>query len=167
MQMTSVCGPNLYDGRTLSTKLLRTHPRSYVGVDLGQAQDHSAIAVVERAEALNPVRDPLTWSFPFDSRFHVRHVERIELGAPYPEVVEHVKQHPRCAADCAGIRAVCLPQVELELAVRRGSALATVDAGSRRPALLPGGASLRSAGATVRTAMAQGDVVSCFNGDPR
>jgi hypothetical protein len=95
MEMTTVCRPDLYDGRTLSTKVLRTQPRFYMGVDLGQAQDHSAIAVVERAEVLNPVRDPLTWSFQFDSRFHVRHVERIELGAPYPEVVERVKQLSR------------------------------------------------------------------------
>jgi hypothetical protein len=75
--------------------MLRTHPRYYIGLDLGQAQDHSAIAVVERAEVLHPDRDPLTWSFRFDSRFHLRHAERIELGSPYPEVVEHVKQLSR------------------------------------------------------------------------
>jgi hypothetical protein len=71
--------------------MVKTHPRFYIGVDLGQAQDHSAIAVVERAEVLHPERDPLTWSFRFDTRFHVRHAERIALGAPYPEVAEHVK----------------------------------------------------------------------------
>lgn len=93
--MASTSNPALFEGRTLSAKLLRTHPRFYVGVDVGQAQDHSAIAVVERAEVLNPVRDPLTWSFHFDSRFHVRHAERIALGSPYPEVVAHVKELSR------------------------------------------------------------------------
>jgi hypothetical protein len=81
----------LFEGRTLAAKRLRTQPRYYVGVDLGQAQDHSAIAVVERAEVLNPERDPITWSFRCDSRFFVRHAERIDLGSPYPEIVERVK----------------------------------------------------------------------------
>lgn len=93
--MTSTMPGGLFEGRTLSARLLKTQPRFYMGVDLGQAQDHSAIAVVERAEILNPQRDPLTWSFHFDSRFHLRHAERIALGSPYPEVVAHVKELSR------------------------------------------------------------------------
>jgi hypothetical protein len=46
----------------------------YVGLDLGQSRDHSAIAVVERREALL-----------------VRHVERVTLGTSYPRVVSRVR----------------------------------------------------------------------------
>jgi len=49
--------------------------RFYIGVDLGQRQDHTAIAVVERTEFLL-----------------VRHVERIALGTPYPLVVAHLRE---------------------------------------------------------------------------
>src|SRR5579862_9727316 len=44
----------------------------YVGLDLGQRRDHSAIAVVQGEES---------------GRLAVRHVERIPLGTPYTEVV--------------------------------------------------------------------------------
>ena len=44
-----------------------------LGVDLGQAQDYTALAVVERADEL-----------------HLRHLERLPLGTAYPGVVEHV-----------------------------------------------------------------------------
>jgi phage FluMu gp28-like protein len=47
----------------------------YFGVDLGQKQDHTAIAVVERGDWLM-----------------VRHVERVALGTPYPLVVAHLKE---------------------------------------------------------------------------
>jgi hypothetical protein len=52
----------------------------YVGLDLGQRQDHSAIAVVERAQmnAKTVV-------------YAVRGVERVALGTPYPKVVERVR----------------------------------------------------------------------------
>ena len=43
------------------------------GVDLGQAQDYTALAVVERVHEL-----------------HLRHLDRLPLGAAYPAVVEHV-----------------------------------------------------------------------------
>ncbi len=44
------------------------------GVDLGQAQDPSAIGIIERREAER----------------HLRHLERLPLGTPYPSVVERV-----------------------------------------------------------------------------
>ncbi len=47
----------------------------YIGVDLGQKQDHTAIAVVERGEFLL-----------------VRHVERVALGTPYPLVVAYLRE---------------------------------------------------------------------------
>jgi phage FluMu gp28-like protein len=64
-----------------------TTSRFYVGVDLGQKQDHTAIAVVERREFLL-----------------VRHVERVALGTPYPLVVEHLREmvsRPELRLQCA------------------------------------------------------------------
>src|ERR1019366_10301357 len=49
----------------------------YVGLDLGQAQDPAAIAVVERVDA---------------SALLVRYLERVALGTPYPAVVARVKR---------------------------------------------------------------------------
>ncbi len=45
-----------------------------IGTDLGQAQDPTALAVAE-------VRTP---------EIHVRHLERLPLGTPYPKVVERI-----------------------------------------------------------------------------
>jgi len=56
----------------------------YVGVDLGQKQDHTAIAIVEKAATL-PVR------------LLVRRVERVALGTPYPRVVEMIRDITRGA----------------------------------------------------------------------
>ncbi len=88
--MASVC--SVYSERSIRQNLLKSAARFYVGLDLGQAQDYSAVAVVERAELLFPERDPITYSFRAETRYTVRHAERIRLGLPYPEVVEHVRQ---------------------------------------------------------------------------
>jgi hypothetical protein len=48
----------------------------FIGVDLGQRQDHTAIAVIERAEGL----------------MMVRHIERVALGTPYPMVVASLRE---------------------------------------------------------------------------
>ena len=51
----------------------------FIGLDLGQAQDYTATAVVERLPGADaPV-------------LHVRHLERLPLGTPYPRVVTHVQ----------------------------------------------------------------------------
>jgi hypothetical protein len=52
----------------------------YVGLDLGQAADYTAISVVEKTEDQDVA--PL----------HVRHLERPPLGTYYPEIVERVKE---------------------------------------------------------------------------
>ncbi|MCL6472539.1 MAG: hypothetical protein K6T91_06955 [Firmicutes bacterium] len=48
----------------------------FLGLDLGQAQDYTALAVLERIE---------------NGEYHVRHLERFKLGTPYPAVVERVR----------------------------------------------------------------------------
>lgn len=50
----------------------------FVGVDLGQVSDPSAMAVVE---VIQPV-----------GRLRLRHLERTPLGTPYPHVVERVRR---------------------------------------------------------------------------
>ena len=47
----------------------------YLGLDLGQAQDYTALAVLEKQE----------------KEYHVRHLERPKLGTPYPAIVEQVQ----------------------------------------------------------------------------
>lgn len=49
-----------------------------VGVDLGQAFDPTAIAVLEAIPAMHQLR--------------LRHLERAPLGTPYPDVVERVRR---------------------------------------------------------------------------
>ncbi len=61
----------------------------FIGLDLGQRQDYSAVAVVERDERARSM--------------HVRHLERLALGTPYTKVVERVGEvawNPRLARDC-------------------------------------------------------------------
>lgn len=52
----------------------------YVGLDLGQANDYTAIAVVEETGQKG------------ESPLHVRHLERPPLGTYYPEQVARVKE---------------------------------------------------------------------------
>lgn len=57
-------------------------PVRYVsGLDLGQAAEFTALAVLERAEAPDPASPGRVLG-----RYAVRHLERFPLGAPYPEV---------------------------------------------------------------------------------
>jgi phage FluMu gp28-like protein len=81
----------------------------FVGLDLGQRQDFSAVAVVEREEQRN---------------MRVRHLERLPLGTPYARVVSRVGEimrHPalaqasRLVVDATGVGA---PVVEMLRAFR-------------------------------------------------
>ena len=61
----------------------------YVGVDLGQARDFTAIAVVERA-GLQDGWDPVVYAWKKKTVLRVRYLERVPLGTAYPDVVERV-----------------------------------------------------------------------------
>jgi hypothetical protein len=55
--------------------------RYFTGLDLGQARDYTAVAVLERTTLPEPRRE--------DRKLHhyaVRHLERLPLGTPYPDV---------------------------------------------------------------------------------
>ncbi len=62
-----------------------------VGVDLGQRSDPTAITVVERAE-LTGDWDAIQYAFRKRVEYRVRHLERVRLGTPYPDVVERIRQ---------------------------------------------------------------------------
>ena len=93
----------------------------YVGLDLGQRQDHSAVAVVEK-------RVPRLAFLPPEGReLLVRKVERLPLGTPYPGVVARVREllcgealAGQCAlvVDATGVGA---PVVEMLRSARLGS----------------------------------------------
>lgn len=81
-----------------------TDKKFIIGLDLGQANDFTGIVVLER------LQDWYTELVPLNGRdryvvkkwhethtvkepiYHARHVERLKLGTPYPEVIEYVKQ---------------------------------------------------------------------------
>jgi hypothetical protein len=61
--------------------------RFFVGLDLGQAQDYTALVVLERPwvslQAPPHMRRP---------SYELRHLHRFPLGTPYPEVVQEVRR---------------------------------------------------------------------------
>jgi hypothetical protein len=67
----------------------------YIGLDLGQSHDYTAIAIVERA-VLRKEFDSTVWSFRKEVQLHLRHLERMPLGTPYPDVVRRVVDLTRC-----------------------------------------------------------------------
>jgi hypothetical protein len=73
-------------------------PWFFVGLDLGQSRDHSALAVVERAEIFLDEMDWVTYERLRRRRFRVRFAERVRLGTPYPDVVERVRRVVRSKA---------------------------------------------------------------------
>jgi hypothetical protein len=90
----------------------------FVGLDLGQKQDFSAVAVVEREE------QRLAFLAPALQCMRVKHLERLPLGTPYVRVVSRVSeimQHPalaqrsRLVVDATGVGA---PVVEMLRAAR-------------------------------------------------
>jgi hypothetical protein len=79
------------------------------GLDLGQAQDYTALAIVERTVSEDDEDEPVTRTFdaamrwmtterPFaipkekktETRYAVRHLERFELGTSYPAICKRV-----------------------------------------------------------------------------
>src|SRR6266436_4952086 len=74
----------------------------FVGLDLGQSRDHSALAVVERAEVFGEL-DYVTYERLRALRYRVRFLERVRLGTPYPDVVGRVREvlrRPALAGRC-------------------------------------------------------------------
>ena len=64
----------------------------WIGVDLGQRRDYSAIAVVERVWEQATVPEFLCTGSDGQWWFRVRMLERIRRMTPYPDVVRRVKE---------------------------------------------------------------------------
>lgn len=62
-----------------------------VGLDLGQAINHTAIAVLERA-VVPLEQSPATHEWSTETRYAFRHLEQLPLGIEYPDMVQHVRQ---------------------------------------------------------------------------
>jgi hypothetical protein len=70
----------------------------YIGLDLGQRQDYTAVAVVERVAVPVGGIDYVTYEQRREQRLHVRHLERVRLGTSYVDVVERVAAMVQSAA---------------------------------------------------------------------
>ncbi|TAK32387.1 MAG: hypothetical protein EPO21_15325 [Chloroflexota bacterium] len=101
-----------------------------IGLDLGQAQDFSAIAIVERVGDKRPFS------------YHLGHLQRYQLHTSYPTIVEQVTallwrdplpNQTTLVIDQTGVGA---PVLDLFRRRRRGSPLA-LSPSSRRPAPSP------------------------------
>jgi len=64
----------------------------FVGLDLGKAQNHTALSVIERREMVSCDRDPVTQAFRTELTMRIRHLQRIPLDTPYPDIVEFVRR---------------------------------------------------------------------------
>jgi hypothetical protein len=97
----------------------------FLGLDLGQAQDPTALAAVERLE-------PFGGS---NAYYHVRHLERARLGMPYTGIVSRIStlldRDPLCGrtrivVDATGVGA---PVVDLLIQARMSPVAVTITAG--------------------------------------
>lgn len=68
----------------------------FVGLDLGQAHDYSAIAVLEQSFERGEW-DQAVFAHREEPMTRLRHLERIRLGTPYPDVVERTAAITRSA----------------------------------------------------------------------
>jgi len=125
----------------------------YVGLDLGQRQDYSAMAVVERRERGGTRVAHLPWMErreDGEGTLVVRHLERMKLGTPYTQVVRRVVEVMRHGAlggprrlvvDATGVG---MPVVDMLRAAQLGCGVMAV--------LITGGSGERSDGTVWRVA---------------
>jgi hypothetical protein len=73
----------------------------FIGLDLGQRRDHTAIVVLETADISSKDRSPVTFAPTVNTRRTVRHIERLPLGTPYPAVVERATRIANKLAELA------------------------------------------------------------------
>jgi hypothetical protein len=58
----------------------------YVGLDLGQSADYTALAVIQRVPTYNPQTGK------HSTELHLRHLERYPLKTPYTDIADQVKR---------------------------------------------------------------------------
>ncbi len=69
----------------------------FVGLDLGQAADYTALCVLEKVTAAAPALKMMKGYKPGPgaeerASYHLRHLERPKLGTPYPEIVDRTRE---------------------------------------------------------------------------
>lgn len=96
----------------------------YIGVDLGQKHDFTAIAIVEKEEVPQP------WMVPARKGLSMRYLERVRLGTPYTAVAARVQEivyglncHCSVVVDATGVGA---PVVDILRQSRLGCELSPV-----------------------------------------
>jgi hypothetical protein len=70
----------------------------FLGVDLGQRQDPTALAAVERVIQRGPEVCPATFQPVTQVYYRVRGLRRLKLGTPYPQIVAEVAAVARTVA---------------------------------------------------------------------
>lgn len=58
----------------------------FLGLDLGLRQDHSALAIIERAVLPTGDKNPVTWQHTTRVELRLRHISRWPLGTPYHQI---------------------------------------------------------------------------------
>jgi hypothetical protein len=79
----------------MAAEVRREEARYFIGVDLGQAHDPTAIAVVRRLRFLlshDVQRSTPIWKEEKPTIFQCGYLERVPLGSTYPSIVSHVGQ---------------------------------------------------------------------------
>lgn len=72
-------------------------PEYFIGLDLGQSHDPTAISILERSDLVVD-RDRATHAWHAHTRRAVRHLQRLPLQTPYPDIVDLVRDlvlHPQ------------------------------------------------------------------------
>jgi hypothetical protein len=64
---------------------------NFSGLDLGQRNDHSAIALLDLVENTSNQRDPVSWEFIKTTNFRLRGLHRFPLGTAYTEIPRLVR----------------------------------------------------------------------------
>ena len=68
----------------------------YIGLDLGQQNDYTAIIILEEVLVSSVVDERIAFARgverakPQEPEYHLRHIERFHLGTPYTSVAERV-----------------------------------------------------------------------------
>ena len=71
--------------------------KHFVGLDLGQVADFTALCVIEKIETVKSTYEIIKGFRPgpkpeVNPIYHLRHIERPKLGTPYPEIVDRTRQ---------------------------------------------------------------------------
>jgi hypothetical protein len=104
----------------------------FVGLDVGQSVDPSALVVVERAECAGEF-DGAMYAYPKEGELRVVHAERAPLGTSYAAVVERVEWLTRRLERCQVVvdaTGVGRPVVEQLRGVGRGLMPVVITGGS-------------------------------------